>query len=121
MVLGTALHWSNFATVVVSIVLAFIFGYAMTLLPLRADGMPLRNAISLALASDTASITIMEIVDNGVMLVLPNAMNASVTSAYFWASLALATLVAGLFAYPVNLWLIGRGRGHARVHQHHPR
>jgi hypothetical protein len=118
MVIGTWLEWSNTATVVLAIALAFVFGYALTLRPL-VKRMPIRNALSLALAADTASITIMEIVDNGVMLALPGAMDAPLSSSYFWGSLALALLIAGIVAFPVNLWLIRRGRGHAHVHAHH--
>ncbi len=118
MVIGTWLGWSNLATVVLAIALAFVFGYALTLRPLVRK-MPMRNALSLALAADTASITIMEIVDNGVMLLLPGAMDAPLTSSYFWGSLALALFIAGIVAFPVNLWLIRRGRGHAHVHAHH--
>jgi len=118
MVIGTALHWSNAATVVLAVILAFIFGYALTLRPL-VSRMPMREALKLAFAADTASITIMEIVDNGVMLLLPGAMDAPLTSAYFWGSLALSLVIAGAAAFPVNLWLIRRGRGHAHVHSHH--
>ena len=118
MVIGTALHWSNAATVVLAVALAFVFGYALTLRPL-VSRMPLREALKLAFAADTVSITIMEIVDNGVMLLLPGAMDAPLTSAYFWGSLALALVIAGAAAFPVNLWLIQRGKGHAHVHAHH--
>src|SRR5687767_14637686 len=118
MVIGTALHWSNAATVVLAVILAFIFGYALTLRPL-VSRMPMRESLKLAFAADTASITIMEIVDNGVMLLLPGAMDAPLTSAYFWGSLALSLVIAGAAAFPVNLWLIRRGRGHAHVHSHH--
>jgi hypothetical protein len=119
MVIGTSLRWSNTATVVLSVVLAFFFGYALTLRPLVSSGLALRNALSLAFAADTVSITIMEIVDNAIMLAIPGAMDAPVTSFFFWSSLALALLVAGVAAFPVNVWLIKRGRGHAHVHAHH--
>ena len=118
MVIGTWRGWANAPTIVLSVVLAFVFGYALTLRPL-VSRMPLRNALSLAFAADTASITIMEIVDNGIMLVLPGAMDAPLTSGYFWGSLALALVIAGAAAFPVNLWLIKRGKGHAHVHAHH--
>ena len=118
MVIGTALRWSNAATVILAVVLAFIFGYALTLRPL-VSRMPLREALKLAFAADTASITIMEIVDNAVMLLIPGAMDAPLTSAYFWGSLAISLVIAGAAAFPVNLWLIKRGRGHAHVHGHH--
>ena len=119
MVIGTALGWSNGPTIALAVVLAFLFGYALTMLPLLRSGIGLAAALPLALASDTASITIMEIVDNGIMLLIPGAMDAPLTSPLFWASLAFALAVAGLFAYPVNRWLISRGRGHAVVHAHH--
>lgn len=119
MVIGTALRWSNTATVVLSVVLAFFFGYALTLRPLVSSGLALRNALSLAFAADTISITIMEIVDNAIMLAIPGAMDAPITSFFFWSSLALALLVAGVAAFPVNIWLIKRGRGHAHIHAHH--
>jgi hypothetical protein len=119
MVIGTALQWTNVATIVLSVALAFVFGYALTLKPLLDSGMPIRNALQLALAADTVSITIMEIVDNGVMLALPGAMDAPLSSLYFWGSLAVSLLIAGVAAFPVNLWLIKRGRGHARVHARH--
>jgi len=118
MVIGTALGWGNAATIALAVVLAFLFGYALTLRPLLS-AMSFGAALRLALAADTASITIMEIVDNGVMLALPGAMDAPLTSMYFWGSLALSLLIAGVAAFPVNLWLINRGQGHAKVHAHH--
>jgi hypothetical protein len=118
MVIGTALGWGNGATILLAVVLAFLFGYALTLLPLlKAVG--LGKAVKLALASDTASITIMEIVDNAIMLVIPGAMTAGLDSILFWASLAFSLAVAAVAAFPVNRWLISRGRGHAVVHAHH--
>ena len=119
MVIGTALGWSNGATIALAVGLAFLFGYSLTMLPLLRGGMALRTAIGLALAADTVSITIMEIVDNGVMLLIPGAMHAGVASPLFWGSLAFALVVAGMAAFPVNRWLISRGRGHSVVHQHH--
>lgn len=119
MVIGTALQWSNAATVVLSVVLAFFFGYALTMRPLLRSGLAFAAAAKLALAADTISITIMEIVDNAIMLVIPGAMEAGPGSALFWGSLALALLIAGAAAFPVNMWLISRGRGHAVVHSHH--
>ena len=119
MVIGTVAALSNGATIFLSVILAFAFGYALTLRPLIAGGIPLSKAMSLALSADTISIAIMEIVDNGIMLILPGAMDAPLTSLYFWASLLLSLAVAGLMAFPANLWLIRRGRGHARVHTHH--
>ena len=119
MVVGTALGWGNGATMGLAIVLAFAFGYALTMLPLLRAGLTARTAAGLALASDTASITIMEIVDNAIMLAVPGAMDAPLSSPLFWGSLAGALVIAGAFAFPVNRWLIARGRGHAVVHAHH--
>lgn len=119
MVIGTAFGWSNGATIGISIVLAFASGYLLTMLPLLRAGLPFAQASRLALAADTASITIMEIVDNAVMLVVPGAMDATLDSALFWGSLAVSLLVAGAAAYPVNRHLIARGKGHAVVHSMH--
>jgi hypothetical protein len=119
MVIGTALGWGNAATIVLAVVLAFFFGYALTMLPLLRAGMAPSMAIRLAFASDTASIAIMEIVDNAIMLVIPGAMDAGLTSLLFWGSLAFSLVVAGFAAFPVNRFLIARGRGHAVVHKHH--
>lgn len=119
MVIGTAFGWSNWPTLVLAVVLAFVFGYLLTLWPLARTGMVFRRALKLAFASDTLSITVMEIVDNAIMLAIPGAMDAGLSSPLFWSSLAVSLLVAGAAAFPVNRWLIGRGLGHARVHQHH--
>jgi uncharacterized protein DUF4396 len=119
MVIGTWLGWANAATIVLSIVLAFFFGYLMTMQPLLRSGLPFRRAVGLALVSDTASITTMEIVDNLIMLVVPGAMNAGLDSITFWVSLLISLVLAGLAAFPVNRWLIARGRGHAVVHAYH--
>jgi hypothetical protein len=119
MVIGTALGWGNAATIALAVILAFAFGYALTMLPLLKTGMPFKRVAALALASDSASITVMEIVDNAIMLAIPGAMEAPLDSFVFWASLALALAIAGIAAFPVNRWLIARGRGHAVVHAHH--
>ena len=119
MVLGTAWGWSNAATIALAVGLAFVFGYALTMLPLLRSGLALRAALGLALAADTASITLMEIVDNAVMLLIPGAMHAPLSSPLFWGSLAFALAVAGVAAFPLNRGLIARGRGHAVVHAHH--
>jgi hypothetical protein len=119
MVLGTALGLSDLATIVVAIALAYLFGFALTSLPLLRSGLSPRQVVPLALASDTGSITIMELVDNAIMLLIPGAMAATLGEPRFWLSLALALALAGVAAYPVNRWLIARGRGHAVVHAHH--
>jgi hypothetical protein len=119
MVLATWWGWGNVASIVLSIVLAFVFGYGLTSLPLLRSGMPLRRVAPLALASDTASITTMEIVDNLFIVIVPGALAAGLGDALFWWSLAVGLLIAGAIAFPVNRWLIARGRGHAVVHAHH--
>ncbi len=119
MVIGTALGWGNVATIALAVVLAFFFGYSLTMLPLLRSGLALATVLPLAFASDTLSITIMEIVDNAIMLVIPGAMEAGLTSVLFWGSLAFALAVAFVAALPVNRYLIARGRGHAVVHEYH--
>jgi hypothetical protein len=118
-VIGTALGWSNVATIVLAIVLAFFFGYGLTMLPLLRSGMALGAVLPLAFASDTLSITVMEIVDNLIIVVIPGAMDAGLGSVLFWGSLAFALAVAFVAAFPVNRYLISRGKGHAVVHKHH--
>jgi hypothetical protein len=119
MVIGTALGWGNLATIALAVALAFLFGYALTMRPLLASGLGLKKAAALALAADTASIAVMEIVDNAIMLVVPGAMDAGLASILFWAALAASLAIAAVAAFPVNRWLISRGRGHAVVHAHH--
>jgi Domain of unknown function (DUF4396) len=119
MIIGTALGWGNFETIVLAIALAFLFGYSLTMLPLLRAGLAFAAAVPLALASDTLSIAVMELVDNAILLVVPGAMEAGVDTLLFWASLAFALLIAGMAAYPVNRYLIARGRGHAVVHAYH--
>jgi hypothetical protein len=118
-VIGTALGWSNVATIGLAIVLAFFFGYGLTMLPLLRSGMAFGAVLPLAFASDTLSITVMEIVDNLIIVVIPGAMDAGLGSLLFWGSLAFALAVAFVAAFPVNRYLISRGKGHAVVHKHH--
>jgi hypothetical protein len=118
MIIGTALLWSNFATIALSIVLAFIFGYSLSLKPLLGAGVAFGTALWLAFAADTLSITIMEIVDNAIMLIIPGAMDAHITAPLFWGSLALSLVIAGAAAFPVNRWLLARGKGHAVIHEY---
>jgi hypothetical protein len=118
-VIGTALGWGDFATIALAVVLAFFFGYLLTMLPLLRSGLAFRAVLPLAFASDTVSIAVMEIVDNAILLVIPGAMEAGLVSLLFWGSLAFALAVAGAVAFPVNLYLISRGKGHAVVHRHH--
>jgi hypothetical protein len=114
--IGTALGWSNFATIVLAIGLAFFFGYGLTSLPLLRAGLALATVVPIAFASDTLSIAVMEVVDNLIILVIPGAMDAGLDDVLFWGSLAFALAIAALFAFPVNRWLLKRGKGHAAVH-----
>src|SRR3954470_5976666 len=116
MVIGTALGLSNWATLVLAVVLAFAFGYGLTSIPLLRAGMSLSAAASIAFASDTLSIATMEVVDSAIVVLIPGAMDAGLGTLLFWGSLAFALAVAGAVAFPVNRWLIRRGRGHAVVH-----
>jgi hypothetical protein len=117
--IGTALGWGNFETIALAIVLAFLFGYSFTAVPLLRSGLALATVVPIALASDTFSIAVMEIVDNLILLVIPGAMEAGLGDLLFWGSLAFALAVAWVAAFPVNRWLISKGRGHALVHAHH--
>jgi hypothetical protein len=119
LVIATALAWHDLPSIVLAIVLAFVFGYALTIRPLLASGMAFRQAGRLAIASDTLSIATMEIVDTVIVLTIPGAMAAGLIDPLFWGSLAVALAIAGVVAYPVNRWLIVRGRGHAVLHGHH--
>jgi Domain of unknown function (DUF4396) len=122
MAIGTALGLGNLPTVVLSIALAFVFGYSLTSLPLLRAGLALSAVVPIALATDTFSIAVMEIVDNAIMLLVPGAMEAGVGDLLFWGTLSFALVVAGVVAFPVNRWLITRGRGHAVLHNsgYHP-
>ena len=117
--IGSGLGWSNFATIILAIVLAFLFGYSLTLRPLLKHGMGFRQAMPIAFASDTLSIVTMEIMDNLVMLLIPSALTAGPSTLLFWESLAASLAVAFIFAVPVNRYLIARGKGHAVVHSLH--
>ena len=119
LVLATALGWSNLPSIVLAVALAFTFGYALSLRPIVVAGISFRQALGLALAADTVSITTMELVDNGVVLAVPGAMEAGLADGLFWWSLALGLILAFFAAVPVNRALIARGRGHARVHEFH--
>ena len=118
LVIGTALGWSNTATIVLAIALAFFFGYSFTLVPVLRSGLALGAALGIALAADTISITVMEIVDNAILLIIPGAMDAGLGSWLFWGALAVALAVAFVVTVPVNRALIRRGKGHAVVHQY---
>ncbi len=114
---GTALGFSDLGTIALAVSLAFLFGYALTSLPLLRAGMALGAVIPIALAADTFSIATMEVVDNLIMVLVPGAMDAGLGDVLFWGSLSLALAIAAVFAIPVNRWLIARGRGHAAVHR----
>jgi hypothetical protein len=117
MVVGTAMGFSQWGTVVLSILLAFVFGYSLTSLPLLRAGLALAAVVPIALASDTLSIATMEVVDNVIMVVIPGAIDAGAADLLFWGSLAFSLAIAGVFAFPVNRWLLTRGKGHAAVHE----
>ena len=119
LVVSTQLGWSNAASIAISIVLAYIFGFALTIRPLLRSGMAIAAAIGIALAADSLSITVMEIVDNATVLLVPGAMDASLADALFWGALVTSLILAWFAAFPVNRWLISRGRGHAIAMQHH--
>jgi len=119
MVVGTALGFSDLATIALAVLLAFFFGYALTSVPLLRSGLALSAVMPIALAADTLSIATMEIVDNAIMLLVPGAMEASLADPLFWGALAVALSIAGVVAFPVNRWLIRRGKGHAAVHSIH--
>ena len=119
MVLATWWGWGNAASIALAIVLAFFFGYSLTIAPVLRTGLPLRAALGVALAADTLSITVMEIVDNAVILAVPGAMDAGLTDVLFWGSLAFALAIAFVITVPVNRALIRRGKGHAVAHQYH--
>jgi hypothetical protein len=119
LVIATALGWGNAASIAIAVVLAFFFGYLLTLRPLVSGGLPLRKAARIALAADTVSIAVMEIVDNGFVLLVPGAMEAGLGDFLFWWSLAVGLFIAFWAAFPINRALIARGRGHAAVHAYH--
>jgi uncharacterized protein DUF4396 len=119
MVLTTALGWGNAANIVVSIALAFVFGYTLAMRPVLAAGVPFRRALGVALASDTVSITSMELMDNLGLIVIPGAIDAGLGDWLFWASLVVTLAIAFVITVPVNRWLIARGKGHALMHQYH--
>ncbi|MFD3552948.1 DUF4396 domain-containing protein [Streptomyces goshikiensis] len=119
MVIGTALGWGNLPTMVLAIALAFFFGYALTLRGILSAGVEPRTAIRVALAADTLSIAVMELIDNGVILLWPGAMDAHLSEPLFWIALAISLAIAFVVTTPVNKWMIGRGKGHAVVHRFH--
>lgn len=119
MVIGTALGWSDLQTIFLAVLLAFFFGYSMTLIPLLRAHVNLKKAFPLAFASDTVSITVMEIVDNAIIFLIPGALHAHVNSLLFWYSLAIALAIAFAVTFPVNMYLISKGKGHAVIHNKH--
>lgn len=121
MVIGTSLGLHNVATIALAVALAFVFGYALTMRGVLRAGVGFRAALRVALAADTVSIAVMEVVDNAIMAGVPGAMDAGLTSALFWGALAASLLVAFVVTTPINRWMIGRGLGHAKVHEFHHR
>lgn len=119
MVIATALGWGSAASIALAVTLAFAFGYSLSMLPLLRHGLGARKSIKVALAADTASIATMEIADNAFILLVPGAMAASLTDSLFWISLSLSLVVAYIVAFPINRYLISRGKGHAIAHQYH--
>jgi hypothetical protein len=119
MALATWWGWTDLASIALAVVLAFFFGYLLTFSGQRRAGVDVRGAVRVALAADTVSILVMEIVDNGFLLAWPDAMDATLADALFWISLAASLAVAFVVTVPVNHWMIGRGKGHAVVHQMH--
>lgn len=119
MVISTYAGMAAAPSIALAITLAFLFGYALSMLPLLRSGLGLKKAISIAFAADTASITVMEIVDNGIILAMPGAIHAGLDTALFWGSLAAGLAVAFVVTFPVNRYLIARGKGHAVAHQYH--
>jgi hypothetical protein len=119
LVLATWWDWGNVPSIALAIALAFAFGYSFTLAPLLRGGVSPAAALGVAFAADTVSIAVMELVDNAFIVVVPGAMEAGVDTLLFWGTLAAALVLAGLAAFPVNRWLIARGRGHAVAHRHH--
>ena len=116
MVIGTSLGFSELGTVALAVALAFVFGYSLTSLPLLRAGFSLGAVVPIALAADTASIAVMEIVDNAIMLAVPGAMEAGAASLLFWGALSFALAIAFVVTVPLNRWLIARGKGHSVVH-----
>lgn len=119
MVIGTWLGFHNVGTIVLAVALAFVFGYALTMRSVLRAGLSFKAALKVALAADTVSIFVMEVVDNTVMVAVPGAMDAGLANWVFWAALAFSLVVAFFLTWPVNKWMIGRGRGHAVVHAYH--
>lgn len=119
MIIATGLNWPNMPSIALSIILAFVLGYSLTIRPLIKHGLGLKKSLKLAFAADTASVATMEIADNGFILLVPGAINAGLSSALFWVSLGVSLIVAFIAAFPVNRYLISRGKGHAVAHEYH--
>ena len=119
MVISTALKWTTVPSIALAVTLAFFFGYLLSMLPLLKHGLPLKKALKIALAADTASIAVMEITDNAFIVLVPGAIHAELDTILFWGSLGLSLVVAFMFAFPLNRYLIARGKGHAIAHEYH--
>jgi hypothetical protein len=119
LMIGTALGLANAATIPLSIALAFVFGYTLSTLPLLQAGLGFFASLSVVFAADTLSIAVMEVTDNLVMLVIPGAMEGGLVNPVFWIGMIIALTAAFFAAYPVNRYLINKGKGHALAHEHH--
>ena len=119
LVLATWWGWSNAPSIALAVLLAFVFGYSLTMLPVLRAGLPFRQAVGVALAADTVSSLTMEVADNAIVLLVPGAMAAGLLDGLFWISLAVSLAIAFVVTVPVNRWLIARGRGHAVMHVYH--
>jgi hypothetical protein len=119
MVLATWWGWGDVASIVLAIVLAFFFGYLLTFSGVRRSGADVSTAVRVAIAADTVSILVMELVDNAFIVVVPGALEATLTDALFWWSLAVSLAIAFVVTVPVNKWMIDSGLGHAAVHHLH--
>ena len=119
MIISTSLNWGTTASIAISILLAFVFGYSLSMAPLLRHGLSLSKALKVALAADTASIAVMELSDNAFILAVPGAINATLSSSLFWISLVISLMVAFACAFPLNRYLIARGKGHAVAHKYH--
>lgn len=119
LIVGTAFGFSNMATIALSVGLAFFMGYSFSLLPLQKSGITVGVALRIVLAADTLSIATMEVVDNLVMLIVPGAMDAGLVNPLFWLTMILALTAAFFAAWPVNTFLLSRGKGHALLHESH--
>ncbi|HCH34183.1 TPA: hypothetical protein DEW05_01465 [Candidatus Saccharibacteria bacterium] len=119
LIIGTALGWTTLQTILLAVGLAFLFGFTLSTLPLRKAGVGFFAALSIVFAADTLSIATMEVVDNVVMALIPGAMSAGIVNPLFWLSMPIALAAAYMAAFPVNKYLLSKGKGHALVMKYH--